>query len=315
MTPLPDDIYMGFGCDPLGGHNWGKVDPEEIMAAIPIALDRGVRLFDTADCYGNGMSEIRLGQALGEQRDKALIASKFGVRIDMTGRVKIDNDPAWIRQALEASLTRLNTDRIDLYQLHWWDKLTPIEDIFGTLEDLRQEGLINAYGATNVEADSLARILVAGEAPGFASYSCEFSLVFPERRVEINKICGTPAGAAFLSWGSLGGGILSGKYSSTDQLDPNDRRLKREDSHFAGDGLVRGLRIVAALGEIAEEIGKGVRHAHVALAWIRATLGYGICLVGVKSSAQLLDLFPAFDISLTDDQINRLDKLSKEEMA
>lgn len=310
---LPDNINMGFGCDQLGGHNWGKVDPGEIMAAIPLALDRGIRLFDTADCYGNGTSETRLGQALGQQRDKALIASKFGVRIDAHGKVKIDNDPAWIRQALEASLARLNTDRIDLYQLHWWDKLTPIEDIFGTLEDLRREGLINAYGATNVEADNLVPILAAGETPGFASYSCEFSLVFPERRAELNKICGDPEGASFLSWGSLGGGILSGKYTSTDQLDPSDRRLKREDSHFAGNGLVRALHIIDALGEIAEEIGSGVSHAHVALAWIRATLGYGIGLVGVKSSAQLLDLLPAFEISLTDDQVNRLDRLSKVE--
>lgn len=312
MTLLSGDIRIGFGCDPLGGHNWGSVDPKEVMAAIPIALDNGVRLFDTADCYGNGMSEIRLGEALGKKREQALIASKFGVRIDTSGNVKIDNNPAWIREAVEASLARLNTGWIDLYQLHWWDKITPLEDIFGTLEDLKAEGLIRAYGATNVESDILLRGLAAANVSGFESYSCEFSMISPNRRNEIDQICKEPGSASFLSWGSLGAGFLTGKYTSSKQLDPSDRRLKRENSHFSGDGLAKNLRIVAALGDIAEEIGPEVRHAHIALAWIRATLGYGICLAGVKSSAQLLDLLPAFEIGLTDGQVTRLNGLAAE---
>lgn len=314
MKLFSDDIRIGFGCDPLGGHNWGRVDPEEVMAAISMALDNGVRLFDTADCYGNGMSEIRLGQALGEQRDKAIIASKFGVRIGSSGEVKIDNDPAWIREALEASLARLNTDRIDLYQLHWWDRITPLEVIFGTLEDLRQDGLINAYGVTNLEADRLISSLAHSEMPGFASYSCEFSLVYPERRIEIEQICSDPEERIFLSWGSLGGGILSGKYTSSDHLDSKDRRLKRKDSHFSGKGLMHSMQIVSALREIAEEIGPEVSNVHVALAWIRATLGYGVCLVGIKSRAQLLDLLPAFDITLTDAQLAYLNTFSKKKL-
>ena len=313
MTPPLQDSKIGFGCDPLGGHNWGAVDPDEIMAAIPFALDRGVKLFDTADCYGNGMSEIRLGQALGKKRNDAIIASKFGVRVSDSGKVKIDNDPAWIRQALEASLKRLNTDHIDLYQLHWWDNKTPLEDIFGTLEKLKKEGLIAAFGATNVEVDSLITGLAASGTSEFASYSCEFSLVSAQKREEINKICGDTDNVAFLSWGSLGGGILSGKYTAMEQLDPSDRRLKRADSHFSGDRLAHNMRIVTVLGQIADELGPKVLHAHVALAWIRATLGYGICLAGIKSRNQILDLLPAFDITLTKDQLARLDNLASKE--
>lgn len=311
MTLIGDDIRLGFGCDPLGGHNWGAVDPDEVMAAVPVALDHGVRLFDTADCYGNGTSETRLGQALGPRRNEALIASKFGVRVGADGKVRIDNDPAWIRTAIEASLKRLGTDHIDIYQLHWWDKVTPIADIFGTLEDLRKEGKLRSCGATNVEADVLLPGLKESGTGAFVSYSCEYSLVHPDRRAEIDAICGTGT-PAFLSWGSLGGGILSGKYTSADQLDPADRRLKRADSHFYGARLDHNLTIVRAMGEIAAELGDHVTHVHVALAWIRASLGYGICLAGIKSRAQLLDMLPAFEITLSAEHMERLNTLAGE---
>lgn len=315
MMTLDPDIKLGFGCDPLGGHNWGAVDPQEVMAAIPLALDMGVQFFDTADCYGNGASEERLRTALGTRRSEAIIGSKFGVRIGSDGKVVIDNDPAWIRKALEGSLRRLGTDQIDLYQLHWWDETTPLVDVLGTLEDLRQEGKIAAYGATNVNTRLLIQAIEATQVPSFASYSCEFSLVFAQRRGEIDQLCAPLGAPSFLSWGSLGGGMLSGKYTSADQLDPNDRRLKRPDSHFAGDGLAHSKRIIEVLGDIAAAHGTWVRPAHVALAWIRASLGYGVCLAGVKSRAQLRDLLPAFALQLTTAQVASLDQLASKRSA
>jgi myo-inositol catabolism protein IolS len=300
---------LAFGCDPLGGHNWGSVDPAAIADAIPHAVDQGVTLFDTADCYGNGLSEERLGQALGNRRHRVIVASKFGVRIGDDGKVFIDNDPAWISQAVEASLKRLGTDVIDLYQLHWWDGRTPFAEIFGALERLVEAGKIRAFGSTNVSLEMM-KLNGADELPAlYRSSSMEFSLVHGAHRAAIEAMCGGGAAAPlFLAWGSLGGGILTGKYSSPSDLDPTDRRLKRADSHFRGDRLADNLAIVATCREIAARHGANAKVSQVALQWIGRTLGFGTCLVGIKSRAQLDDALASWDFDLTDEDMRALDQ-------
>lgn len=297
---------IAFGCDPLGGHNWGRVDPEAIMAAIPVAVDSGVTLFDTADCYGNGASEERLGKALGSRRSEVLVASKFGVRIGGDGKTFIDNDPAWIAEAVEGSLRRLGTDVIDIYQLHWWDGKTPFPAIFEALERLVEAGRIRAFGATNVTLDMMG-LASADELPaGFVSTSMEFSLVKATNRPAIEAMC-DGGKVNFLAWGSLGGGILTGKYASAADLQAGDRRLKRADSHFTGERLERNLAIVALCREIAAGHGANANVARVALQWISRTLGFGTCLVGIKSREQLADAVASFDFHLSDDEVQRLD--------
>ena len=308
MTRSPEFGPIAFGCDPLGGHNWGKVDPELIMAAIPHAIDRGVRLFDTADCYGAGLSEIRLGQALAGYRDRCLVASKFGVRIDNSGLVKIDNRPEWIVHAVEASLKRLGREHIDLYQLHWWDRVTPFSAIFDTLERLVKSGKIRTFGSTNVTLDMMG-MKNASELPdSYVSSSLEYSLVNVSARDAITAMCRQPDGPNFLAWGSLGGGILSGKYRSAADLEAQDRRLKRADSHFTGSRLARNLAIVAKAGEIAGNHGTNIKTAQVALQWISRNLGFGTCLVGIKSKAQLDEAIESFEFRLSDAEIAALDE-------
>ena len=115
-TRLPP---IGFGCCPMGRHGWGAVAEEDLLRAVEAALARGICLFDTADVYGLGTSETILGRALRGCRERAIIATKFGVRVE-GGRTSYDTSPAWIREAVEGSLRRLGTDRIDLYQMHYW---------------------------------------------------------------------------------------------------------------------------------------------------------------------------------------------------
>lgn len=301
---------IAFGCDPLGGHNWGEVDPASIMAAIPRAIERGVTLFDTADCYGDGLSEERLGLALSSRRHDCLIASKFGVRIGADGRTYIDNRPEWINQAIDASLQRLGTDYIDVYQLHWWDRTTPFADIFEALEKLVRLGKIRSYGTTNVTLEMMGLGKSEDLPPAFASSSMEFSLVQAGNRDAITRMCGSASGPAFLSWGSLGGGLLSGKYKSASDLDAKDRRLKRVDSHFTGERLQRNLKIVELCAEIANEHGDEIKTSQIALQWVRKTLGFGSCLVGIKNANQLDDAIGSLDFQLSDAALRRLDDIA-----
>lgn len=307
MIQLDKISRIAFGCDPLGGHNWGAVDPASIAAAIPEAIDRGVTLFDTADCYGNGLSEERLGAALGSRRAETLVASKFGVRIGEDGKTFIDNRPAWIREAVDASLGRLKTDVIDIYQLHWWDGATPFDAIFEELDRLVEAGKIRAFGSTNVTLEMFGLASADLLPAAYVSSSMEFSLVQTRDRAAIEALSRTATRTPphFLAWGSLGAGILTGKYRSADDIAPGDRRLKRADSHFTGARLERNLAIVAVCREIAE--GHGAAVAQVALQWVSRTLGFGTCLVGIKSPAQLREAAASFDFRLTDDEVGRLD--------
>jgi aryl-alcohol dehydrogenase-like predicted oxidoreductase len=231
---------LGFGCDQLGGHGWGQVDPAEMQRSVATAVDLGVTLFDTADCYGKGRSEIRLGRALGGRRKDVAIATKFGVRLDRAGVALRDNSAAWFETALAASLRRLRTDYIDLYQVHYWDGMTPWEEIFSRLERKREEGVIRWYGVTNelVDVEALPTRPI-----GFVSCSFEFSLANPSNQTRIESMR-SQWNLGFLSWGSLGQGVLSGKYASIDGLGQEDRRRRRVYANFQGDGLVRNLRLV-----------------------------------------------------------------------
>lgn len=311
MRKLLDLGSVAFGCDPLGGHNWGNVDPAQIMASIPYAIERGVKLFDTADCYGAGLSELRLGQALAGHRDHCLIGSKFGVRIDNSGKVKIDNRPEWIMEAVDASLDRLRCDAIDIYQLHWWDKITPFDAIFEALERLVSAGKIRSYGSTNVSLEMMGLTSCLELPDNYVSTSLEYSLVNIANRDAIRAMCEGSDGPAFLSWGSLGGGILSGKYKSAADLDPNDRRLKRADSYFAGNQLEKSMRIVAKAAQIAKSHGDGIKTSQVALQWISASLGFGTCLVGIKSKSQLDEAIDSFAFRLTAEDVAQLEEVAR----
>lgn len=293
---------VGFGAEQLGGHAWGAVDPVECARAVREAVDCGITLFDTADCYGLGESERRLGTALSDVRGQIVVATKFGVRFDAAGRVFYDNSPVWIREAVRGSLSRLGLERIDLYQLHHRDRHTPLADALGTLEDLRREGLIATWGVSNVAL----RELRAAAARSPATFSLEFSLADRAREAEIRA--GALSGFVCLTYGTLGQGVLTGKYGGRADLAPGDRRHLAALPNFHAR-LARNLRIVEVLRQVAAaQPGRSV--PAVAIRWVVETLPCVVALVGVKSRAQLQDLVRALREPLDSIERAALDAVS-----
>lgn len=292
---------FGFGGCPLGGHGWGDTDEQALKAAIDAAFDVGVTLFDTADIYGLGRSESLLGEVLQARREEVVFATKFGVR--RKGKTTVyDNSAAWIQSSVEGSLKRLRTDRIDLYQLHYWDQTTPLQDIVDTLQGLIRQGKIRAFGVTNLDPRDISPEPIAG----LVSFSMEYNLIRQDRSAEIGAI--ESAGLTFLSWGSLAQGALSGKYSADTAFDPSDRRSRDAYSAFHGDGLARREEAVALLRTIARKYPDRTV-AQLAVRWILDAHPTSVTLVGMKSPEQVRDMSGAFDWSLSAEDVAQLSGL------
>lgn len=289
------------GC-PMGGYGWGRVREEELMAAVHAALDAGVNFFDTADVYGLGQSERTLGNALAGRRDRAVIATKCGVRVE-NGRTFYDNSPNWILSACEGSLRRLGTDYIDLYQLHYRDE-TPLDAMVETLELLKTQGKIRCFGLSNVGKGEISELLP--HRGKFASLQLEYSLARQEREKDLRTLAEgldlTP-----MTWGSLGQGILSGKYGPDAAFGRDDRRARETYVNFHGEKLGKNLQIVAVLQQIALEHGK--TPAEVAVRYILDILPDSVAICGIKRPAQLL--IGALDWHLSGEELAALDAISK----
>lgn len=298
-------LCMG-GC-PMGGYGWGSnVREQELIDAVHTALDSGVNFFDTADTYGLGQSEMTLGKALKGRRDKAVIATKFGVHAQQGKPTYYDNSPEWIRASVEGSLKRLGTDYIDLYQVHYRDDVTPIEVVADTLEELRKKGYIRYYGLSNISDNDLTELMpLKGR---FVSFQDEYSLACRKNEHDMMKLSDelslTP-----LTWGSLGQGILTGKYDKNTKFDADDRRSRDIYVNFHGEKLIKNLEIVEVMKNIADEVNKTV--ASVAIRFILDHLNDSVVLVGVKRPQQLLSNVEAMGWRLTEEQIELLDEISR----
>ena len=198
----------------LGTNNFGRrCDYEQTLAVIDAALDAGVTLFDTADIYGQGLSEEYIGRALEGRRDRVLIATKFGKPMDERPEERRGN-PDYIRWAVESSLRRLRTDVIDVYQLHEPDPVTPIEETLGALGDLVHEGKVRWIGSSNFSAEQVEAAEEVARGAGFhrfVSVQNEYSLVERESEDEVLGTC-ERLGIGFLPYFPLASGLLTGKY-------------------------------------------------------------------------------------------------------
>lgn len=281
-----------MGGDPMGGHGWGQVSRDELILTVNTALDIGVNFFDTADVYGLGESETILGKALGSRRNKAVIATKFGVR-RANNNTYYDNSPLWIKEAIYESLKRLQTDYVDLYQIHYRDGYTPIQDVIDTLERLKKEGLIRYYGLSNVfQKDYEELIPYKGH---LASFQDEYSLANRTHEEDM-KFLAEILDMNPLTWGSLGQGILTGKYDSSVKFDDNDRRSRPVYKNFHGDKLINNLAIVDEMRKIAVQYNKSL--ASIAIRFILDYLPDSVVIAGVKNRTQLLSNAEAMDWKL-----------------
>jgi aryl-alcohol dehydrogenase-like predicted oxidoreductase len=293
---------LAFGCEQFGGYEWGVVDPGEVAAAIEIAIERGVNLFDTADCYGRGESERRLGRVLAPHRERVVLATKFGVRFTDSGSVWYDSSPEWATQALAESLARLGTDVIDLFQMHYWDGTTSLVALFERLERLREQHKIRWYGITNLPPGAL----VPAGYPGFVSASLEYSLI--ERTHEAAARQFADAGLTFLAYGSLAQGMLSGKYRAGARFTAGDRRSRLSYRNFHGSRLERNSALVEVVRRQGQQL--GATASQVAIAWVLQAIRGSVPLVGIKRPDQLLDVLGGLQLELPAEVVATLDLAS-----
>ncbi len=298
-------LCMG-GC-PLGGYGWGDVSRQKLVNAVRTAVDNGINFFDTADTYGLGESERTLAEALGADLNNVVITTKFGVRVE-NGNTFYDNSREYIFKVVETSLKRLNRDYIDLYQVHYRDGKTPLEDVAESLEILKAQGKIRYYGLSNIHKEDMEELNHFSVNP-FVSFQDEYSLACRKNESDMVEFRDNFQMTPF-TWGSLGQGILSGKYDKNCKFEANDRRSRDIYVNFHGEKLLKNLEIVEVLKEIANETGKSV--SSVAIRWILDYLNDSVVIVGAKSPEQILQNVESLGFQLNSEQVARLDKISKE---
>lgn len=294
---------MCIGGCPMGGYGWGQVDEKELICSVQLGIENGINFFDTADTYGLGKSEETLGKAVHSKRNDVIIASKFGVRVE-NGNTIYDNSPEWINTAVRNSLKRLNTEYIDLYQIHYRDK-TPIDIVMDTLLQLKKQGYIRYIGLSNIYKENLTELQPFLQ--NITSFQDEYSLACRKNEDDIRAISNnlniTP-----MTWGSLGQGILTGKYNEQSFFGTDDRRSRGIYSNFHGEKLKKNLQIVEELKNISDQTLHSI--PAVAIRFILDNLLESVVLVGVKKPAQVTSNLEAFDWRLAKEQIERLKQVS-----
>ncbi|MCQ9156299.1 aldo/keto reductase [Acidomonas methanolica] len=271
---------IGLGTWAIGGWMWGGADEAESIQTIQSAVERGITLIDTAPVYGFGRSEEIVGKAIqeGKLRDKVQIATKLGLAWK-DGKVFRDSRPDRIRQEIEDSLRRLGTDRIDLYQVHWPDLETPLEETARVLEDLRREGKILATGVSNFSPAQMDGFRAAARLDALQP---PYNLF--ERGIEAAELpYAEKTGLTVLSYGALCRGLLSGRMRADTQFEGDD--LRRNDPKFKDGRFPHYLRAVEELRELAQRrYGKSV--LALAVRWV-LDQGPTIALWGARHPGQL----------------------------
>ncbi|MBB5792018.1 aldo/keto reductase [Jiangella mangrovi] len=293
---------LGMGCWAIGGPfwagdqpcGWGEVDDDESVATVRRAVELGVTLFDTSDAYGTGHSETILGRALAGRRDDVVIATKWGNTIDPATRqlTGTDPSPAYLRRAVEGSLARLGTDHLDLYQLHLNDlPIAVANELLGTLEELVGEGKIRWYGWSTDHAD---RAFAWGEA-GAHCTAVQHAFNVLHDAAEVLTACESH-GLASLNRSPLAMGLLTGKFTPSSTLGPDDvRGIAPDWLHYFRDGrpAPEWLDRVAAVREVLRSGGRTL--AQGSLAWIWARSGATVPIPGCRTVAQIEENAGALD--------------------
>jgi aryl-alcohol dehydrogenase-like predicted oxidoreductase len=292
----------------LGTNNFGRgMQADEVLPVVNAALDSGINFFDTSDSYGD--SEERLGQALGRHRDEVVIATKFGSPVDKdsTGGAA----PEYLRRAVERSLSRLGTDRIDLYQLHKPDPQTPIADTLGALDELVSEGKVRQLGCSNFSAAQIGEADAAA-APGasrFVSVQNHYNLLNRMDEHEVLPEC-ERLGLAYLPYFPLASGLLSGKYTRG-EAPPEGTRMQRWGDRVSGALNDRNFDVTDAVGAWAADRDHSL--LDVAIAWLLAKPAVASVIAGATRVEQVQSNAAAGQWRLSPDEVAAVDALAPEE--
>ena len=300
---------IGLGCMNLS-HAYGAPPSADVAERLLLsALDAGVTLFDTATLYGFGANETLLGRALKPHRQKFTLASKCGLHgVDAAGDGKlvrvIDGRPDTLKKSCEDSLRRLQTDVIDLYYLHRWDKRVPIEDSVGALSDLVRKGHIRSIGLSEVSAATLRK---AHAVHPIAAVQTEYSLWTRNPEIAVLDAC-QELGAAFVAFSPVARGFLCNVQLDLAALDAKD--IRRGMPRFAPDNYAANLKLQAAYNTVAQEA--GCTSAQLALAWLLHKAPHIIPIPGTTSVAHLKEDLGAVDVEISAQVMARLEGLVNE---
>ncbi|HEV3070738.1 MAG TPA: aldo/keto reductase [Solirubrobacteraceae bacterium] len=295
----PEVSEIGLGCMGMSAF-YGATDEGEAVRTIHRALELGCNFLDTSDMYGPHTNERLLGRAIEDRREQVFLATKFGIKLEMTDppRRGIDGSPAYVREACEGSLQRLGVEHIDLYYQHRVDPKTPIEETVGAMAELVQEGKVRYLGLSEASAATIRR---AHAVHPITAVQSEYSLW--TRDVE-EQVLPTLAelGIALVAYSPLGRGFLSGRFSSPEELDEGD--FRRYGPRFSGDNLQHNLQLARRVRELAQE--KSVTPGQLALAWVLSRGEHIVPIPGTKRVQYLEENLQAAEIELSPEESEQI---------
>ncbi|WP_047460922.1 aldo/keto reductase [Rhizobium rhizogenes] len=293
---------VGLGCMGMS-FAYGASDENESVKTLHHAVDLGVTFFDTAETYGPFHNEVLLGQALKSVRDRVVIATKFGFKLDPTksglaSMIGVDSRPKHVKEVAEASLKRLGTDVIDLFYQHRVDPNVPIEDTVGAMTDLVKEGKVRALGLSEAGAATIRR---AHAVHPIAAVQSEYSLWSRDPEEEVLAVC-RELGIGFVPYSPLGRGFLTGAIGKVDDLSADD--FRRNLPRFQGENFDANAALVAKLESLAKD--KGVTAAQLALVWVLHQGDDIVPIPGARKLHHLEQNAAAADITLSAGEVEAL---------
>lgn len=287
----------------LGGKNFGSVPEKDAIEAVHAMIDQGVNFIDTAPIYADGESEVVLGKALKDKRDKVFLLSKFG-SFYPTGRPKEmgpvrEASPKYVKIFCEESLCRLKTDYLDGFLIHWPDPGTPLEDTIGALQELKKEGKVRFIGMSNFDQGLADQVYDLG---GLEIVQYPYSMVNRSREELLRRYA--ERGCGTMGYAALGAGILTGSIRTLPQFGKDDVRETFYD-FFKEPKFSQTMQLLKTLDEIAAQ--RGVPLAQIALNWCVQRDYLHSAMTGVRSAAEALENCAAMDWELTEGEISRID--------
>jgi aryl-alcohol dehydrogenase-like predicted oxidoreductase len=301
-----------FGSMTFGGMGFwksiGGLEQKEANELVSIALENGINFFDTADIYSEGVSEEMLGKALGNKRKEIILATKVRGRTG-PGQNEIGLSRHHIIENCNASLKRLGTDYIDLYQVHYFDNCTSLEETLRTLDELVKSGKVRYIGVSNFSGWQLMKALSISEKQNlekFVTLQAFYSLMSRELEYELVPLC-IDQKLGILTWSPLGGGFLTGKYRRGKPRPENARRSSAENQFLQYDEE-KGFDIVDELEKIAKDHNATITQA--ALNYLLRKSAVSSVIIGARNKVQLQDNLKTTDWQMTNDEVVRLDQLS-----
>ncbi|GHO58984.1 aldo/keto reductase [Ktedonobacter robiniae] len=300
---------ISYGTWQFGGE-WGQVKQEQWdtgKATVRKALELGINLFDTAQAYGFGLAERLLGEALQPElrskRDTVVLATKGGLRLE-GDRVVRDSSPRCLRQGVEESLRALGVSFIDLYQVHWPDPNTPIEETASTLDELVREGIIRYVGVSNYNVEQMQAFERVRKVD---TLQPPYSLFRREIETDILPYC-QAAGIGVFVYGALAHGLLGGSFTPQTTFAPDDWRSQHESFH--GEGFARNVAVVESLKRVAQR--QGMTIAQLAIAWALAQPAVDVAIVGARNPEQLEQTAVASEKYLTQETLQEIESIMRD---